>query len=384
MLLGQAERGRLKRLLGGGRPALARRRFRRAGKPHPLCYDRVPVEDSSGSLVDLVIVNYRSYDELSRCLTSLEHARARFGLVVVIDHESDLEAAARVSAAFPWVRVIERATNEGFATGVNHGVRSTSAPFILLLNPDCVVHEGGLSALLEYAYARSDAAIVGPGILNADGTRQASARRFPNLTTMIAGRSSWLTRRFPRNPLSRWNLPGTAHGSEPIEVDWVSGACMVMRRDAYEQVGGMDERFFLYWEDADLCRRLSQRGWRIVYFPAAAVVHVGGRSSIHAYRESLAAFHQSAFALFRKHAGWGWLLLSPVVYAALQLRLRVLLFVHRDVLTSTRASRPARSAPVAFRSGPEPAPPGVAAWPSLGARETPAIGRVTRKDTLGD
>jgi GT2 family glycosyltransferase len=284
--------------------------------------------------VDIVIVNYRSYDELTRCLAALEPSRMDIGHVAVIDHESDLTAASRISATFPHVQLVERSTNEGFATGVNLGARLTDAPFLLLLNPDCVADGQAIARMVQYAESRPDAAVIGPRILNADGSVQGSARRFPGITTAIAGRSSWLTRRFPKNPLSRRNLPALDGRTMPLDVDWVSGACMLVRRAAFEQVRGMDERFFLYWEDADLCRRLAEKRWRTVYFPDATIVHAGGRSSIHAYRESLAAFHRSAFFLFRKHAKGPVRLLQPVVYLALQIRLRALLYLHRRHLTN--------------------------------------------------
>jgi GT2 family glycosyltransferase len=290
-----------------------------------------------------VIVNYRSYEELTRCLASLEPSRGVLNRVTVVDHESDVAAAARVSSRFPWVTMVERTANEGFATGVNLGVRSSSAPFLLLLNPDCVADGEAIAGLVTFAESAPDAAVIGPRILNADGSVQGSARRFPGLSTFVAGRSSWLTRAFPNNPLSRWNLPGLADASGSMCVDWVSGACMLIRRSAFEQVGGMDERFFLYWEDADLCKRLAQRGWRVLYFPAVAVTHVGGRSSIHAYRESLAAFHASAYILFRKHSSLVLQVFAPLVYVVLQVRLRALLFIHRHRLTSTRLVAPGRS-----------------------------------------
>jgi GT2 family glycosyltransferase len=298
------------------------------------------VEDPSPEAVDVVIVNYRSYDELGRCLGSLEPSRPHLGHVTVIDHESDLGEAARISVSFPWATIVERSTNEGFATGVNLGARKTGAPFILLLNPDCVVDRPAIGRLVQYARTRPDAGVVGPRILNTNGTVQGSARRFPGITTAVAGRSSWLTRRFPNNPLSRRNLPSLDGRTEPITVDWVSGACMLVRRTAFEQVGGMDERFFLYWEDADLCRRLGGHGWQTVYFPGATIVHAGGRSSIHVYRESLAAFHRSAYLLFRKHARWPWSAFAPVVYVALQMRLRVLLFLHRHRLSNVASATP--------------------------------------------
>jgi len=283
------------------------------------------LEDSSRPTADVIIVNYRSYPELTRCLASLEPERGRLDGIFVVDHECDLGKAAGVVQRFPWVQLVERRTNEGFATGVNVGARLGTARSLLILNPDCVVVAGACARLMDFLWSRPDTAAAGPRILNSDGTLQGSARRFPNLTTAIAGRSSWLTRVFPGNQLSRWNLPALDAGTDPIDVDWVSGACMLVRRDAFEQIGGMDERFFLYWEDADLCRRLEQAGWHIAYFPGATVVHAGGRSSIHAEAASLIAFHKSAYALFRKHARWPAALLHPLVYVALQVRVRAML-----------------------------------------------------------
>lgn len=293
------------------------------------------MEAAPNPLVDLVIVNYRSYEELSRCLLSLEGARRMLGRVTVVDHDSNLTAAAGISVRFPWIELIQRETNEGFATGVNLGVARGRADYVLLLNPDCVADRDTLERLVSFAHAHHDVAVVGPRILNPDGTVQGSARRFPGWSTFIAGRSSWLTRHFPGNPLSRWNLPALDETTNPVEVDWVSGACMLLRRDAFHWVHGMDEQFFLYWEDADLCKRLGQNGWRTIYLPTASIEHACGRSSAHAYRESLAAFHASAFTLFRKHGGRSWQWLAPVVYVALRLRLRALLYRNRHRLTST-------------------------------------------------
>jgi GT2 family glycosyltransferase len=170
-----------------------------------------------------------------------------------------------------------------------------------------------------------DVGVVGPRITNLDGTVQASARRFPDFTTAIAGRSSWLTRVLPRNPLSRHNLPALdVQSGEPVDVDWVSGACMMVRRAAFDQVGGMDEGFFLYWEDADFCRRLEDAGWRTTYWPAVSVLHAGAGSSRYAIDASLVAFHQSACRLYRKHARGPARLLTPFVRVALRIRLALM------------------------------------------------------------
>jgi GT2 family glycosyltransferase len=235
---------------------------------------------SSPTRVTAVIVNYQSYGELQSCLASLDRACEAI-YVVVVDHASDAAAADAITTAFPAVRLLRLADNKGFAAGINQGARETDSTFLLLLNPDCVIEPDA-----------------------------------------FAGRSSWLTRVAPRNPLSRHNLlVPVSPSAPPVEVDWVSGACMLVRRDAFELIGGMDEGFFLYWEDADFCRRLKQAGYSTMYCPVAVATHTGGRSSRHAADASLEAFHKSAYRLHYKHAGIGGRLIAPLVAVGLRLRL---------------------------------------------------------------
>ena len=279
---------------------------------------------SGTARVAVVIVNYQSYDELDACLRSIDQG-CPGASIVVVDHESDRPAADALGGAFPHITLIRQTSNDGFAVGVNTGARSQSAagsPYLLLLNPDCVLEAGACAALADWMDRHPDVAVVGPRIRNANGTVQPSARRFPDLTTAIAGRSSWLTKVLPRNPISNHNLPARDLSlTAPVDVDWVSGACMLVRREAFDAVGGFDEAFFLYWEDADFCRRLGQAGWRTTYVPSVVAVHIGGRSSRHAAHASLEAFHRSAYRLYCKHAGPAARLLSPLVFVGLQLRL---------------------------------------------------------------
>jgi GT2 family glycosyltransferase len=276
---------------------------------------------SSPTRVTAVIVNYQSYGELQSCLASLDRACEAI-YVVVVDHASDAAAADAITTAFPAVRLLRLADNKGFAAGINQGARETDSTFLLLLNPDCVIEPDASCRLAACIESRDSVAVAGPRIRNADGSVQQSARRFPNFTTAIAGRSSWLTRVAPRNPLSRHNLlVPVSPSARPVEVDWVSGACMLVRRDAFELIGGMDEGFFLYWEDADFCRRLKQAGYSTMYCPVAVATHTGGRSSRHAADASLEAFHKSAYRLHYKHAGIGGRLIAPLVAVGLRLRL---------------------------------------------------------------
>jgi GT2 family glycosyltransferase len=269
--------------------------------------------------VAVVIVNYQSYADLRRCLGALAGQTDTYA---VVDHDTTPDSADAIAREFPWVSLLRVAGNEGFAAGVNRGARATASDHLLLLNPDSLPEPGLCASLAGWLDRHPDAGAVGPRITNADGTLQASARRFPDLTTAIAGRSSWLTRVLPRNPLSRRNLTALdAQSGEPVDVDWVSGACMMVRRAAFDQVGGMDEGFFLYWEDADFCRRLQHAGWRTVYWPAVSVRHTGAASSRHAIDASLVAFHESAYRLFRKHARGPLRWLAPLVRGGLRVRL---------------------------------------------------------------
>jgi GT2 family glycosyltransferase len=150
--------------------------------------------------------------------------------------------------------------------------------------------------------AHPEAAVAGPKLLDADGTVQGSARRDPSAWTALFGRSAPLTRLFPGNPVSQREMPAfTVEGTAPVRVDWVSGACMLVRRTAWEQVGMFDEQFFLYWEDADWCRRFRQAGWDVYYVPAACGTHLVGVSRAKRRLGSVLDFHVSAYRYYRKH-----------------------------------------------------------------------------------
>lgn len=270
-------------------------------------------------VVSILIVNYRSYDELGSCLRSLRQYEPEAD-VVVVDWASDADAVERLRTTHPEARWQAESGNRGFGAGVNLAARLTTAPWLLLLNPDATVEPGLTDTLIASASADPRVAVVGPRILDADGSIQASARRFPGASAVLGGRSTWLTRIWPGNPLSRFNLLATEM-HDVRTVDWVSGACMLIRREAFDSVGGFDEGYFLYWEDADLCRRLETAGWRTVYDPGAQVHHSAARSSRHARARSLVAFHRSVFRYYWKHTGLLWHLGAPLVWLALQLRL---------------------------------------------------------------
>jgi GT2 family glycosyltransferase len=276
-----------------------------------------------------IIVNYRAYDDLDRCLAALERFEPALDLIVV-DHDSQDTAAREIRERHPRVQIVASAENRGFGAGVNRGVRETAAVHLLLINPDGVIQAPIVTALQSILNEHPDVAVVGPLVRDDDGSIQASARRFPGLSTVLGGRSTWLTRALPGNRLTSRNLLTGPHVREPLAVDWVSGACMLVRREAFEAIGGFDEGFFLYWEDADLCRRLHDAGWRTMYHPGVEVHHVAGRSSRHAPMASERAFHDSVFHYFLRHtrapARWS----APLIWIALRLRLAMKLARHRN------------------------------------------------------
>lgn len=282
-----------------------------------------------GVLTSVLIVNYRAYREVRQCLTSLERFVGDDVEVIVVDHDTDHHEAGELGRLFPWLRLDPVAANPGFAAGVNRAARMARGRFLLLLNPDCIFRTDVCRTLAAWLDATPDVGIAGPKILDEDGSIQASARRFPDVTTPFGGRTSWLTRVLPSNSVSRRNLLTGEHVQSAIEVDWVSGACMLIREEAFRAVGGMDEGFFLYWEDADLCRRLKGLGWKTAYQPLVSVTHVCGASSAHAPGRSLIAFHRSAYRYYRKHRSTAGVLLAPVVFLGLQIRLMLKLVLNR-------------------------------------------------------
>lgn len=273
--------------------------------------------------VDVLIVNFRVYDDLDRALSSLEPALRDGDSVVVFDQVSDASRVALVAARHPRVRWLASAENIGFGAAVNRAAATASAPYLLWLNPDTIVTPGFIDSLEAWLEAHPAVGCVGPRVMSDDGSVQASARRFPNLSTAIAGRSTWLTRHFPDNPLSRHNL--VARDSDrPITVDWLAGSCVMTRRALFEALGGFDEGFFLYWEDADYCRRALARGFTCVYLPQVTVRHAGGRSAACEPGLAIRAFHASAYRMFLKHTNIAGRILAPAVRVALTVRGRLL------------------------------------------------------------
>jgi GT2 family glycosyltransferase len=293
-----------------------------------------PGDDHVSPRVTAVVVNYHAYAELDVCLRSLER-QPQLESVVVVDQASDARQRMALERRYPAVTWLSREDNLGFGAGANFAVRHGSGDYLYFINPDAVAAPGAVSTLAGWLEAHPTVAVAGSLVRNTDGSIQGSARSFPTVSTVVAGRSSWLTRRFPTNRWSRRNVLSGPDVREAVTVDWVSGASMMIRRTAFEAVAGFDERFFLYWEDADICRRLRTQGWLTAYVPDAEVIHHGSRSS-GSRLGPLLAFHRSALRYYCKHAGRLGALASPLVALVLGVRLTW------KVVTRQRRSEAAR------------------------------------------
>jgi GT2 family glycosyltransferase len=246
--------------------------------------------------VDAVVVAYNSGDTLRACVAPL--AATAGVAVTVVDNASPDDGAERI-ADLP-VALIRTGRNGGFAFGCNRGIAAGTAPWVLLINPDGVIAADDLRALVAAGGRDPAIGVVGPRILDADGRLAFSQRRFARLRSTFS-QALFLHRLAPAASWSDEIVRDRAAYDAPASPEWISGACMLLRRAALEQVGGLDERFFLYREDMDLCRRLRAAGWDVRYEPAATARHIGGASS--GEGETLPIFAASRLAYARAHSG---------------------------------------------------------------------------------
>lgn len=269
----------------------------------------------------IVIVHYNTPDDLGRCLASLlEHAPACSHEILVVDNASTVAGLDALQERFASVRWLRNTENVGYARGCNQGLAAVAADYHLLLNPDIVVLPGALDALLAFADGHPRAGIVGPQLLNDDGTVQDSCRRFYTFRTLLLRRTV-LGKLFPDSRTVRLHLMRDFDHAAPRPVDWVLGGCLLVRREALARCGPMDERFFLYFEDVDWCYRMWQSGFEVVYAPTARFVHRHRRSSARGTFSRSFWLHLGSMISF--YEKW-----SLVVYAAKKWRRPLAVALH--------------------------------------------------------
>jgi len=270
----------------------------------------------------VVIVNYNTGDYLERCLTSIETHRGNIDIdVLVIDNASVDGSHTRAVAEHPWARLIENPENVYLSPAWNQGIRETDAPYVLLLNPDTEWWAGTLADYVAAARAHPRAGIVGPMIRNLDGTVYPSGRPLPSVVDAMG--HGFLGPFLPGNRFSRrYHMEGWARSTER-EVDWVSGACMLLPRKVFDAVGMLDESFLLYGEELDFATRLRDAGWSVLYTPDVEVLHAIGVSTGRSRRMSV-MHSTSIYRYYRKHRAAGWRRLTlPLAWTALRARAEI-------------------------------------------------------------
>ncbi len=253
--------------------------------------------------LSVIILSWNTRELLDQALDSVFASVAEPSTleVIVVDNGSEDGSPAMVETKYPQVQLIVCEENLGFAGGNNRGLASATGDSIVLLNSDTVVLPGAFSTLSAYLHKHPHVGMVGPKLLNADGTTQSSRRRFPALPVLFF-ESTWLQGLASKKSLQRYyfaDMPDSiAH-----EVDWVTGAVMMVRREVVDDVGGLDEGFFMYSEELDWCHRICDAGWAIAYTPEAEVIHYGGKSSDKVVPARHIYFQSSKVRYTRKYYG---------------------------------------------------------------------------------
>lgn len=252
--------------------------------------------------LSIVIVSWNVREHLQRCLRSIEPSRSRLRLeVIVVDNASHDGSPGMVRGEFPWVHLVATDDNLGFPRGNNVGLRSARGRYLLLLNPDTEICDAALTTMVSFLEEQPAVGVVGPMLLFPDGRVQSSRRRFPTLATGFF-ESTWFEPWAPTRIIVRYRVLDRPDGAVS-DVDWVSGAALMVRREVVAQIGLLDEDYFMYSEELDWCRRIKDAGWRVVFMPWARIVHHEGKSSEQAVTARHINFQRAKLRYFRKFHG---------------------------------------------------------------------------------
>jgi GT2 family glycosyltransferase len=251
--------------------------------------------------LSIIIVSWNVRDLLQNCLRSVL-AETNLALqIIVVDSASTDGSPEMITELFPQVELVACQENVGFPGGNNLGIARANGRYILLLNPDTIVHGDALAKMVSYLEQNPQVGVVGPQLLNEDGSVQSSRRRFPTLRTAFF-ESTWLQPYAPQGVLDDYFVRDVGD-DETAVVEWVMGACLMTRQEVVAQVGGLDEKYFMYSEELDYCRRIHEAGWQVVYYPQAQVTHLSGKSSEQAVTQRHINFNRAKLRYFRKYHG---------------------------------------------------------------------------------
>jgi GT2 family glycosyltransferase len=252
--------------------------------------------------LSVIIVNYKAREFLKDCFDSIYNSIADLRVEIwLVDNSSKDSSLSWTRESYPEIRLIGNDWNLGFSRASNQGIKNSKGRYLLLLNPDTKIVKGKLEDVLKFMDENPEVGICGSKMVNDKGELLYSCRSFPDYFTSISSSQSLLNRLLPRNPLSKKYLQKDLDRIRIAEVDWVSGSCLFARRKMLEQIGLLDESFFMFCEDVDLCLRAEKSGWKVFYFPFLTVTHkIGGSTSRNPLRAKL-EHHRSMYYFFKKH-----------------------------------------------------------------------------------
>ena len=267
--------------------------------------------------LSIIIVNWNTKDLLLQCLESAYQNIKKIEMeVIVVDNGSTDGSIAAAEERFPEVKFIQNEMNLGFARANNQAFSLSRGRYLLLLNPDTIVKNGATEELISFMDAHLEAGVAGPQLLNSDGSKQNSIANFPSLATELFNKSL-LRRLFPKK------FPGKERDyTEPLEVDSVIGACMIVRQEVIEPVGLLDEDYFLFLEETDWCYRIKRAGWKIYHVPQAEISHFQGRGVEMEKKKAKVEYYLSLHHFFKKNRGslqWFILLIGSVIKLMVEL-----------------------------------------------------------------
>jgi len=252
--------------------------------------------------LDIIIVTYNAGEDLNRCLASLASPAPSTSHEIIVVDNASADGSIDVARRWRGVRAIAAPANVGFSRANNIGIRASSGELVLLLNADTIVRPGAIDALVAALDRRPDVAVIGPRLVDARGRAELS------FGAMIGPLNEARQKLLWHGHAAEWPLLASyveREARRPKAVDWVSGACLLVRRADAEAVGLLDERFFMYTEDVDFCASIRARGRKVLFFPDAEIVHLRGRSAAAAPQATQAAYRRSQLAFYEKHhPGW--------------------------------------------------------------------------------
>ncbi len=313
--------------------------------------------------VSICIATLNACDYLKNCLRSIFEQSSQLNIIaaqpiaadqpvgrsilnielIVVDNGSTDGTIDMLRSEFPAAKLIQNDANLGFARPINQALKASLGKYMLLLNPDTIVLPGAINELVDYVESNPEVGICGPKVLNRDGSLQKACRRGVSRPWAAFSYFSGLSTMFPHSKFFGGYLLNYLAEDETHEVDGISGSCMLIRRQVSEQIGYLDERFFAYQEDADYCFQAKKSGWKVVYLPAAQIIHFGGQggSRVQPYR-SIYEWHRSYFLYYRKNLARDYFFLFNWFYYFL-MGLKLVIALTANALRANKFAGPRRS-----------------------------------------